>query len=162
MAKIYSDADTVENIARRLIKENHSHLATARIRYIWVSEASKKSGKPVLGKVRKISGALQFLTDLEFLVEVALDAFNDLDERQRVALVDHLLERCFGDEDEKTGEMKWTLRDPDVQEFQGILDRHGAWNEDLRNFVSLAKAVDVDSLVDDVTSAAADDVASIN
>lgn len=162
MGKTYADAELVETFAKRLLKEHHSELATARIRYIWVSEASKKSGRPVLGKVRKISGALQFLTDLDFLVEVALDQFNDLTEKQREALVDHLLQRCHGEEDEKTGEMKWSIRDPDVQEFSEILDRHGAWNEDLRGFVTIAHAIDVDALVDDVVSSAADDITAVN
>lgn len=158
MGKTYGDADSVASFAKRLIAPFHPELGTARIKYIFIDEASKKSGRPVLGKVRKISGAIQYLTDLDFLIEVPLDVFNDLSEQQRTALVDHLLERCYGEEDEKSGEMKWVVREPDVAEFSSILQRHGAWNEGLTGFVSIAKTVKIDSLVDDVVSSAADDV----
>lgn len=153
MAKEYGIAEAVETTALKLIPSYHPELATARIRYIYVDKASQESGRAVLGKVRKISGALQFLLDLDFLVEVALDQFNELDPDQRTALVDHLLERCFGEEDEKSGEMKWQVRKPDVQEFSSILQRHGAWNQELNGFVSIAKNVKVEELLNDVVSA---------
>lgn len=159
MAKTYGDAESVQELAERLIPKYHGELAEARIRYIFVDEASKKSGNPIPGKVRKISGALEFLLGIDFLIEVALDVWNDLTPQQRTALVDHLLERCHGEEDEKNGgAMKWQVRDPDVAEFQSILQRHGAWNENLTGFVSIAKHVQIDSLVDDVVSSVADDV----
>ena len=65
-----------------------------------------------------------------------------------------LLERCTGEEDEQNGDMKWTTREPDVAEFTVILRRHGAWNDDLAGFASVAKTVDVESLIEDVVSAA--------
>lgn len=162
MGKNYGEAEAVESFAKRLIPTFHPELATARIRYIYVDEGSKKAGRPILGKVRKISGALEYLTELDFLIEVALDQWNDLGENQRTALVDHLLERCSGEEDEKSGEMKWAVREPDVQEFSAILKRHGAWNEDLNGFVSIAQEVKIDALVSDVVSSAADDITTIN
>jgi hypothetical protein len=158
MAKIYGNAENVESLAQRLIPKFHSELIDARIRYLFINEGSKKGGRPVLGKVRKISGALEFLLDTDFLIEIALDSWNDLSEQQRAALVDHLLERCYGEEDEKSGEMKWTVREPDVQEFSSILQRHGVWNENLTGFVSIAQTLKIDALVADVVSSAADDV----
>jgi hypothetical protein len=153
MAKVYGIADTVEQIALKLIPSYHPELATARVKYIYVDTASKESGRPVLGKVRKISGVLQFLLEVDFLIEVALDEFNELGVEQRTALIDHLLERCYGEEDEKSGEMSWKIRKPDVQEFSSILQRHGAWNEELNGFVSIAKDVKIEDLVNDVVSA---------
>jgi hypothetical protein len=154
MAKEYGMAEAVEDIAVKLIPSYHPELATARMKYIYVDKASQKGGRPVLGKVRKVSGALQFLLDIEFLFEVALDTWNELDPNARTALVDHLLERCYGEEDEDTGEMSWRVREPDVQEFSSILQRHGAWNEALNGFVSIAQHVKVDDLIDDVVAAA--------
>jgi len=153
MGKEYGMAESVEATALKLIPNFHPELATARIKYIYVDKASQESGRPVMGKVRKVSGALQFLLDIDFLIEVALDVYNDLQPDQKTALVDHLLERCFGEEDEKSGEMKWQVRKPDVQEFASILQRHGAWNEELDGFVSIAKNVRVEDLVNDVVTA---------
>jgi len=153
MGKDYAEAELVETYARRLIPHYHPELATARIKYIYVNEGSKRAGKSVLGKVRKVSGALEFLLQQDFIVEVALNTWNDLTEQHRTALVDHLLERCFGEEDEKNGgAMKWSVREPDVQEFSAILQRHGAWTEDLQSFVSIAKMVDVESILNNVVA----------
>lgn len=162
MAKTYGMAEAVEEMANRLIPTYHPELATARIKYIYVDTASQKSGRPVLGKVRKISGALQFLLDVEFLVEVALENWNELAPEARTALVDHLLERCYGEEEESSGEMKWKVREPDVQEFASILQRHGAWNEELNGFVSIAQQVKVDDMVQDVVSSVAEGIVDVN
>lgn len=157
MPKEYGIADTVEELATKLIPNYHPELATARLKYIYVDKASQKSGRPVLGKVRKISGALQFLLEIDFLVEVALETWNELSAQQRTALVDHLLERCYGEENEDNGEMKWSVREPDVQEFSSILQRHGAWNDELNGFVSIAHHVKIDDMVQDVVSNVAEE-----
>lgn len=151
MPKVYGSAESVEDVAKNLIPMYHPELATARIKYVFVDKASMKGGKPLPGKVRKISGVLEFLTDADFMLEVALDQWNELTEGQRTALVDHLLERCTGEEDEENGEMKWTMREPDVQEFAVILRRHGAWNDDLTAFASVAKQINIEEIAADVT-----------
>ena len=124
-------------------------MATARFKYVFVDKASQKNGKPVRGKVRRISGVLEFLLDADFMMEIALDCWNESPDTQRKALVDHLLEHCTGEEDDTSGEMKWSVREPDVREFAAILRRHGAWNEDLLSFASVAKTVDIDALVEE-------------
>lgn len=154
MSKTYADAESVQTYAQRIIPTYHPELATARIRYIFVDKASMKSGRPVLGKARKLSGALEYLLANDFLVEIALDMWNGLDETARTALVDHLLEWCTGEEDEETGDMKWTVREPDVREFSTILRRHGAWNEGLVGFVEVARAINIDERVREVTEEA--------
>jgi len=159
MPREYSAAEIVENMALQAIGISHPHLAMARITYLFIDKGSMKAGRPVLGKVKKISGSLEFLLEKDFLVEVAGDHWNELTDSQRLALVDHLLERCYGEEDENTGEMTWSIREPDVQEFSTILRRHGAWNEGLAGFVSVAKTVNIDQMVADaVAEGAAEDV----
>jgi hypothetical protein len=156
MPKLYLHAESVEAIATRILPLNHAELATARIQYIFVEKASMKNGRPVLGKVRKITGAIEFLIEKDFMVEVALDIWNTLEETKRVALVDHLLERCTGEEDEETAEMSWTIREPDVQEFTTILRRHGAWTDELAGLISVAQSINVDDRVQEVVDAVSD------
>jgi hypothetical protein len=153
MPKVYGTAELVEQMAAGLIPMYHPELATARFRYVFVDKASMKNGKPVRGKVKRITGVMDFLLESDFLVEVACDQWNELNENQRRALVDHLLEACTGEEDEENGTMKWGVREPDVQEFAAILRRHGAWNEDLAAFTVIAKEIDVDSLVQETVAA---------
>ncbi len=150
MTKQYGMAEAVEEMAKPLIANYHPELALARIKYIFVSEASKKNGRPVLGKARKVSGALEFLIESDFRLEIALDMWNMSSENQRNARVDHLLECCTGEEDEKTGDMKWKMRSADIQEFTSILRRHGAWNDDLSGMVEVAQRLNIEARVQEV------------
>lgn len=150
MAKIYGLAETVEEIAKSILPSYHPELATARIGYIFVDKASQKNGRPTLGKARKISGALEFLLEKDFLIEVALDQWNPASEQKRHALVDHLLECCTGEEDDETGEMKWKVREPDVREFSSILHRHGAWTDELTGMVQVAQQLNLEARVQEV------------
>ena len=149
MSQLYSDCETLETLAKTLIPSYHPELATARIRYVCCEKSGKKGGKLVHGKVRKISGAMEFLVEADFVIEVGLDVWNDLTSEQRLAVTDHLLERCWGEEDEEDSgaPMKWTLREPDVQEFSTILQRRGAWNSDLQGFCQVAHEIDLAELV---------------
>lgn len=158
MSKVYSDAQTVEAVAKGIVPNFHAHLATARIRYIFVDKAGKKGGQEQYGKVQKLSGALEYLLESDFLVEVAEPKWSELTPEQQKALTDHLLERLWGEEDDKTGEMKWTLREPDVQEFATILRRHGAWNAALTGFVSVAQSIQLDEIVQEETELNVDEL----
>jgi hypothetical protein len=144
MAKIYSEAEAVASIAGGLIPNYHPELATARFLFAFANKGWSKGGRDVDGKVRKVSGLLEWALEKDFVMEVALDKWNDMTDHQRTALVDHLLERCMGEEDENSGEMKWSIREPDVQEFTTILERHGAWHSGLNGLVSVAQRIQVD------------------
>ena len=128
--------------------------------YLFVSEASKKGGHELLGRVRKISGLMQHVVDKDFLIEIPSPKWNELASEARTALVDHLLERCMGEEDDKNAnQMKWSLREPEVQEFASILDRHGAWHPGLAGFVAVSKRVNLDGFIeeDEATNLNADE-----
>jgi hypothetical protein len=156
--KTYEIAESVKAMASNLIANYHPELATARILYIFVSKGGTKSGRKVFGKVRKLAGALEFLLEHDFMIEMALDVWNDMDAQQRAAGVDHLLERCFGEESEQDGSMSWKVRDPDAQEFATILQRHGAWNETLTSFVSVAQQIGLDDIVEETNQELAQEV----
>jgi hypothetical protein len=128
---IFDDFDTSKEIVAKLIPKYHAELATAEFRHICRSKSSKKGGKPVPGNVYKMSGKFKHLTGVDFVMEIALDCWNELEPNQRTALIDHLLSRCVGTEDEQNGEMKWSIRPPEVQEFPEVAGRHGCWNDSL-------------------------------
>jgi hypothetical protein len=148
MGQLFSDAESVEEIALELIPNYHPELATAKFRFLFKEKASKKSGKPVLGSVSKCNDRLNYLVEADFIIEVPLDVWNTLDHTKRHALIDHLLERCTGVENEKTGTMEWGTRDPDVHEFSSILRRYGAWTDALNDFASVAKTISLDFMED--------------
>ena len=139
----YTSAESVAEIVQSLLQW-HPDLATARILTLFQETASKKNGRVVQGTVKKLSGIFQYYAEGDFLLVVALDVWNGLSQDRRIALIDHLLERCFGEEGEDT-EMKWTLREPDIVEFSTILRRHGAYNDDLVNFMEIAQSLEEES-----------------
>jgi hypothetical protein len=136
---LFGDSDTAAEVANRLIPQFHPELGSAVIRYIGRSKAAKRSGNPVPGNVYRMSGKFGFLTSCDYVVEVALDIWNGLNPTQRNALMDHLLTRCVGEEDEESGDMKWKLRLPEVQEFPEVAERQGQWNEGLVELASCLK-----------------------
>lgn len=144
MPNALSSAEAVEELARSLMGSYHPELSTARIKYLFQEKAANKGGRPVLGKVQKCSGLLEHFADCDFIVIVAQDKWNDLESSKRVALVDHLLERCTGEEDPEDpgADMVWKTREPDVHEFATILKRYGAWTEDLQGFCAIAQGLD--------------------
>jgi len=135
---LFDDFEQAEGIAGRLIPEFHPHLASADIRYICRNRAAKRSGVSVPGNVYKISGKYRFLTGYDFVLEIALEVWNELQPNQRTALVDHLLARCEGVEDEENGSYKWKVVPPAIQEFPEVAERNGQWNEGL---VDMEKAL---------------------
>jgi hypothetical protein len=150
MPQVYVIAEAVENLANSLIGTHHPELATASIKYVFKEKAGSKGGKVLLGSVKKMSDLMKFLIEADFLMEIPLDVWNEMDAAKRTALVDHLLERCTGEEDEQTSSMKWKTREPDVHEFSSILRRHGAWTEDLSNFASVAATLDLSFMTDGI------------
>jgi hypothetical protein len=162
MAKVYGSAEGVESIASGLIANFHAELGTARILYCFVDSVGTKGGRELAGKVRKFAGFQEWALEMDFAVEVGLDKWNDLTESQRTALIDHLLERCTGEEDEDSGEMRWKIREPDVQEFSSILHRQGAWNEDLQGFVSVAQGIKIDDIIEEEGEVNVDELVDTN
>lgn len=128
---LFDSFETVERMAKDLISNYHPHLTEARIKYICRNRAARRGGNLVPGNVYKMSGKFEYLVGHDFVVEVALEVWNDLSPNQRTALIDHLLSRCVGEEDEEDGSTKWRLIPPEVQEFPEVAERHGRWNDGL-------------------------------
>lgn len=148
----YRPAAAVERIAKELIPQHHDHLATCDIVYLFVDPPAKSKGSIVWGKASIITGKPAFLlalpkligTDAEhmgadgadyalFVIEIAETIWNHLDDRARRALVDHELSHCWAGEDAE-GRFKLATRGHDVEEFQGVIERHGMWRPEIKTF----------------------------
>lgn len=156
----YTPAPAVARIATKLIAEHHTHLKGVDIRYVYRDEHAKKNGKAVAGTARKKGGLDSFLAaqaaadalagvvaengvgvDIDgatfaddfFVIEIALDFWERFDNHQRVALVDHELCHCVTDYD-KDGLLVLKILGHDLEEFRGVVERHGLWQPDLEEF----------------------------
>lgn len=138
---LYDDHPASEELAKKLIKNVHSHIVEARIVYACRDKAQKKGGKLSPGYIKKLSPELQyaFADKVEgdelphFLMVVALEVWNEMAPNQRTAFIDHLLTRIEAKDDETTGETKFGLRAPEVQEFAEVVERNGKWTPELQN-----------------------------
>jgi hypothetical protein len=134
---IIADSESVLEIVQKLVPKYYHELVNAHILCLCRNRASKAAGTPVPGAIRKANPTEKHLAQkaggegADYVLTVALDVWNGLQPNQRTALVDHLLARCVAIEDETTGEYKYRLRPPQVQEFPEIAARHGKWNTDL-------------------------------
>lgn len=141
MTATYRPAPAVAKLAERLIQQHHRHLLGHRVEYVFRSEAQSSGGRIVLGTARKVSGLNALLANLDdgtddplFVIEIAEDTWDLLDDRQRTALVDHELCHCTVGET-KDGDQVLKIRGHDVEEFRDIVERHGLWKPDLTRFV---------------------------
>jgi len=102
MPQEYQPAPDVEDVARRLVNDYHSHLSSVRIDYVFTTEQLKEKGKVVWGRAKKVTGLNAWLasedrgSDAEspeefFVVEIHLGTWLMIDEKSRRALVDHEL-----------------------------------------------------------------------
>jgi predicted metallopeptidase len=147
----YWEADEPRRLGEMLVDAHHPHLDTARIEYVFRDEASVTGNKVVLAKARKVTGLNAFLARSDdpaigggdfFCIEVAADTWEALNEAQRRALIDHELMHCaIG----KKGKLE--LRPHDVEEFATIVERHGFWKWDLREFMERVKGIQTLGLV---------------
>ena len=142
----FDRAETIEELAKELIAEFHSHLVNANIAYLWKNKKITKSGRTVIATAEKCSPKVKALCDYDFIIVVSAPAYNDLTDKQRRAVIDHELEHCLVD-DNDAGEKVTKIVAHDVEEFGSIILRHGLYKEDL---VRMGRIVEKAEEQDDV------------
>ncbi len=132
MAKEFTPAPEVEEIATRLIEILKPELEGFEIRYIFASDNPRKDGSEAIALARKITGLNAFLAgspDGFFVMEVGIPAFEMLTAQQKIAVVHH--ELChFGINE--LGDL-WIIPH-DIEEFNEIAAVHGAYFDRLQIF----------------------------
>lgn len=130
---LFCDHETSEEIARNLISKHHHELAEAKFKFLCRNKAALAGGEKIPGTIKKASPMEKHICggECDFIMTISLDVWNDYSNTQRTALIDHLLTRCVAQEDPKSGDMKYKVRPPQVQEFPEIAERYGTWNSGL-------------------------------
>jgi hypothetical protein len=143
----YEQSQEVKQFAKKIIPQNHIHLAGANIAYVMkMAERDKKGNIKVsemrrAGKHKKIASACVVpakyftLCGFHFLIVVKEESWVFLSEQQKLALLDHELSHCLRDAD------GFYCGDHDIEEFAGIIERHGAWKADVRRFIDAIQKV---------------------
>ena|SRR5260221_1816734 len=139
----------------------HEHLREHKpsVAFLLRNDERIKAGRKILGTVYlpSVQGELRPMFDwlLEeklgylptFLMVLDRDWWLDRSDREREILMFH--EMChmaiatdrYGTDrfDKATGEPVWTIRGHSVEEFNEVVARYGAWNDDLVSFLAAAR-----------------------
>ena len=126
-----------------LIAKHHKHLADAAIAIGWRYDKKQDAdGRLWLGSLKKASDLDRKLHQFDFVMLLNHEFCNKAATDQQItALVDH--ELCHGQvsydahgerKEDGDGRGVYRIRKHDVEEFQEIVVRHGAWKGDLEKF----------------------------
>lgn len=143
----YWKAPEVEEIVEEYMK-HHPTLVGAKFACLFKERASTSDGRPVVGRVNKVTNKYKPFMDEDYvyMMVIGADVWMELDQAKREAWVDNLMEHCYGEEKESTGEMKWKTRNPEVMGFPSIIRRHGIdWNQGLQKLRHLDVGMDGDA-----------------
>lgn len=126
----YEKAHAPKAIAQILIPVLHPGLKGRLIAYLWREELQGKPGRLTLGKAKLATGLIKHFSKMDFVIEFNWTEWQNITERQKVALVDHELMHCALDLESG----KSIIVPHDVEEFGAIVDRWGLWKRDLEQF----------------------------
>lgn len=126
------------------LRKHHPHLNDATIVAL-----SGPLPKGILGRARRPRDTEVALIEAtggqapDYVIDTDSDFWEHASMEQRLALVDHEMCHFSGRKEDKEGNLgKWQVRTPhDVEEFAGVVIRHGLWRSDLKVFVDLANSV---------------------
>lgn len=131
-------------IMESLIDKHHEHLADAKIAIAWrFGWKPDVDGRVKLSSVKKGSDLDRELHDFDFVVCLNHEVWNESSfrEEQMQAAIDHALCRMEVSKDsagqpriDENNRTVYRLRQPDIQEFQEVISRHGLWTADLERF----------------------------
>lgn len=159
----YNDAHPGVFAARLMEAGEFEHLRDGEARIGWLMRTHEEvmGGRQILGTVfmPQVQGRLREVFDwlldekfpdgLDFLVILDATYWEEADEIKREILVFHELCHCIQKVDQygaprfdKDGRPVWGLRGHSVEEFSEVVQRYGAWNDELKEFIAAAQAHD--------------------
>lgn len=130
----------------RAVAAWHPHLAAAKVVIAWKDFTPDKDGHVVLGKAKKAADLDRHMHDVDFVIFLNEEAWvGELNDAQRLALIDHECAHCGVDVDENgdprlddSGRVVYRMRKHDLEEFHAVVRRHGTWLRDIEDMVSAA------------------------
>lgn len=155
-------ATEVEEVVKEIIAtvDDHADLVNATILCVFRDKATRSKGRTVLGKARQVTGLSKFIVTEApdriplFIVEIAEDMWQTLTPEQRLALIDHELSHLYVEQDDLLG-WKGGTRGHDLEEFLGVVERHGLWKGDVAAMGALS-ASKLDQLTFELVTGGAD------
>jgi len=143
------DAD-LEKLGKEIINKHRPMLGHLKIQYMFRSEASISDDKVIAGRCIKVDDRNRTIHAYDFIIEIAYDLWETATDEFKEALMDHELGHCglrVNPDDEQdilyddAGRPKTYIKTHSIEEFEEVLERHGAYHKNLRQFlVAFAKS----------------------
>ena len=151
--------DTFIEPGAPLYNEDHGHLLSADLGFLWTNVEAKRKGRVIIGRAEvglagsdvwsKARTQLQiegWFGDVpDFVITIYAPWWQDANESQRCALIEHELYHCGQDKDDfgapkfkKDGRPAFGIAGHDLEEFVGVVRRYGVVSDDVREFVDAA------------------------
>lgn len=133
----------LEALGTEIIHSTRPYLGHVKIAYMFRPEAAVSDDKVIAGMCIRVDDRNRVIHDQDFIIEIAKDVWEDATQEFRRALMDHELGHAGirmdenGDViyDEKTNRPKTYIKKHDIEEFEDVLERHGAYHKALRQFL---------------------------
>ncbi len=133
MAEYWRCFEKVVRLTEQVMRAHHEHLVDAPILLLFRDQAAKRAGKLVAATTSKMSAKDNAIADATppyaFKIEIANDLWTLNTDAWRRALVDHELCHCGGNSEDG-----WELIGHDLEEFSEIVERHGLWTSNVKDF----------------------------
>jgi len=136
--------DAVKETADELIEKYRPELQGANITYIFKEKAGKKGEKLTIATAKKVSPkdnvahSFKGKPDIDFIIEIGNDAWQELNEDQRKAVLLHELCHCAFQSKGEDGEAEPTIVPHEVEEFSYVIEHFGCYTHDIQKFVDKA------------------------
>jgi hypothetical protein len=138
--------EVAELLAKIRAIPQHNELRDAQIAVAWmIGKQPDVDGRIVLGQMKKASELERQLHGFDAIVIINREHWQIFNEEQRTALLDHelchlapALDADFEQKLDGHGRDQWRIRKHDVEEFRGVIQRHGCYKDDLESFVEAA------------------------
>lgn len=125
--------------------EEHGHLAEAKIEYlIRTGPWPDGKGGEKMASAQKGKAMIDCLADreIDFVITINAKYWDRLSPANRAALIDHELSHCIKKGEDGEGAPIWGITGHTVEEFSGVIARHGLWRQNLEGFAEAVRQAD--------------------
>lgn len=125
------------------IAKYYSQLQELKIQAMFREETMMSAGRVVAGMTVRPDDRNWLVHQKDVIIEFSEEVWKGASDKFRDALVDHELchvvirvdSKGKTERDEETGRIKVSLAHHDIEEFNEVLQRHGAYHAELRTFL---------------------------
>lgn len=130
--KEYVDAPGVEEVAEQVVSDKGIDVSMCEIKYVKVYP---KISNTTAGRCKVANNREHHLSGgADYIIEMSGDLWDSLDDERRYVLTWHEIMHIAPEYSEKKGEYNYKVRRHDVEDFQEIIDEHGAyWFDAIRD-----------------------------